>query len=68
MVISGVFITAFLRLFKIEYSNYNESACFYTIMLGPATVALAYPLYENLNVLKKNKRAVWFGLVFWLQL
>ena len=62
-VVVGVTLIAILKLFNIDYSSYNESACILTILLGPATVALAYPLVENLELLTKNKRAVYFGLV-----
>jgi predicted murein hydrolase (TIGR00659 family) len=62
-VVVGITLIAILKVFGIDYSSYNESACILTILLGPATVALAYPLVENLELLTKNKRAVYFGLV-----
>ena len=62
-VVVGVLLIAILKVFDIDYSSYNESACILTILLGPATVALAFPLVENLDLLTKNKRAVYFGLV-----
>lgn len=63
MMISGVILITILKCFNISYDSYNESACFYTILLGPATIALAFPLTENLGLLAKNKRAVYFGFV-----
>lgn len=57
------FITIFLiKLFNIDYQYYNKSASILTFLLGPATIALAYPLYSNRHVLLTNKRAVWIGL------
>lgn len=63
MMISGIILIAILKCFNISYESYNKSACFYTILLGPATIALAYPLIENIKLLVKNKRAVYFGFI-----
>lgn len=62
-VTTGIFLIGIIYFFKLDYTKYNESACWLTILLGPATIALAYPLVENLYLLKQNKRAVYFGLV-----
>jgi len=64
IVFAGVGIILFLKLFKLDYSIYNQGASILTFLLGPATIALAYPLFKNKEVLTKNKRAIWFGLVF----
>lgn len=61
VVTAGILIAVLLG-FGIDFESYNESACVYTMLLGPATIALAYPLTENLGMLAKNKRAVYFGL------
>lgn len=63
MMMSGIILIAVLKLFNITYDSYNKSACFYTLLLGPATIALAYPLIENIGLLTKNKRAVYFGFL-----
>lgn len=63
MMISGLILIGILKIFRLSYQSYNESACFYTLLLGPATIALAYPLIENIKLLAKNKRAVYFGFV-----
>jgi len=63
MMISGVILILILKSFNLSYESYNESACFYTVLLGPATIALAFPLVENLSLLSKNKRAVYFGFL-----
>ena len=59
LMLSGII----LKIFHIDYQSYNESACIYTLLLGPATISLAFPLVENLSLLKKNKRAVYFGFI-----
>ncbi len=63
MMTTSIILIAILCLFKIDYKSYNESACFLTLLLGPATIALAMPLSDNANILIKNKRAVYFGFV-----
>lgn len=63
MMLSGIILIAILLTFKIDYQSYNESACFLTLLLGPATIALALPLSDNAKLLTKNKRAVYFGFV-----
>ncbi len=60
---AGLILVAIILGFKLDYISYNKSACFLTLMLGPATIALAYPLVENIELLTKNKRAVYTGFV-----
>lgn len=62
-VITGIILISILYFCKLDYVKYNESACLLTILLGPATIALAYPLVENIHLLKQNKRAIYFGLL-----
>ncbi len=60
-VFTGVILILILYFLKIDYTKYNESACFLTLLLGPATIALGYPLSENIDLLTKNKRAIYTG-------
>lgn len=46
-------IVILLLVFEIPYEVYMEGGEWINKLLGPAIVALAYPLYENRNVLKK---------------
>lgn len=63
MMMTSIILILILCFFKIDYVSYNESACFLTLLLGPATIALALPLSDNSKLLTKNKRAVYFGFV-----
>ncbi len=63
MMTTGIIVILFLKLLNIEYQEYNESAYLYTLLLGPATIALAFPLVENIELLTKNKRAIYFGFI-----
>lgn len=63
ILLSGIFIIIFLKYFNIPFEEYNKSANILTMLLSPATIALGYPLYNNLHFLSKNKRAIYIGFV-----
>ncbi|WP_026391093.1 LrgB family protein [Haploplasma axanthum] len=58
LLISSIFIMIILIVFKIDYHRYKTGASFITFLIGPATVSLAVPLYQNLELLKKNWKIV----------
>lgn len=63
MLMSGLVIIFLLKTFRIDYGVYRESVSFLTFLLAPATIALGYPLYKNLNMLVKNKRIVYSAFI-----
>lgn len=64
IILAGILIIILLQVLKMDYATYNSSASLLTVLLGPATIALGYPLSQNLQTLTKNKRAIYFGLIF----
>jgi predicted murein hydrolase (TIGR00659 family) len=62
LLISIVLIILFLKGFSIDYEVYNEGAKYLSYFLTPATVALAVPLYEQIEPLKKNWKAILAGI------
>ncbi|MBE6071425.1 MAG: LrgB family protein [Clostridium butyricum] len=61
----GIIITiTFLMVFNIDYETYDNGGKFINMFLGPATVVLAVPLYKQLNLLKKNAKAIFIGIFF----
>lgn len=52
-----------LVLFRIDYDTYYEGAKYLSYLLTPATVCLAVPMYEQLELLKKNLKAVMVGIL-----
>lgn len=63
-IITTVFILFLLiTITSVEYKDYNDSTWLLTYLLFPAIIALAYPLIENIEVLKNNKRAVGSGIL-----
>lgn len=58
LLIAIVLVIAILLVFDIDYDSYNQSAKYLSYLLTPATVSLAIPLYQQLELLKKNWVAV----------
>lgn len=63
LLVSIILIIAVLKLADINYDTYNQSATYLSWLLTPATVCLAIPLYEQFELLKRNFRAVFFGIL-----
>ena len=63
LLVSIVIVILALKVFGISYEVYNASAKYISYLLTPATVCLAVPLYEQLELLKKNKVAVVCGIL-----
>lgn len=63
LLITVIFIILFLTAFQINYDTYYEGAKYISYFLTPATVCLAIPLYEQLEILKKNWKAVLGGVL-----
>ncbi len=63
LLISIVLVAAVLLVFDVDYERYNEGAKYLSYLLTPATVCLAIPLYEQLEQLKKNAKAIAAGIL-----
>ena len=62
ILISVVLTTVFLLLTRTNYSVYKQSASFISWFLTPATICLAIPIYEQIQILKVNKLAIILGI------
>lgn len=62
LLIAILLVMASLLLLNIDYDVYNESAKYLSYLLTPATVCLAIPLYQQLELLKRHWKAVIGGL------
>ena len=56
---AGIALILTLKLFHIDFNYYNKSASYLTFLLIPSTIALGYPVYKNIELLKKNKRIIY---------
>ncbi len=62
LLISILFVMAALVTFKVDFESYNNGAKYLSYLLTPATVCLAIPLYEQLDLLKNNFKAIIIGI------
>ncbi len=62
LLVSIALVIVCLLVFHIDYDSYNQSAKYLSYLLTPATVSLAIPLYQQLELLKKNALAVVLGI------
>ena len=63
LLIAITLVIAVLLVFDIDYEVYNSSAEFLSRMLTPATVCLAIPLYQQLQLLRRNLKAIVLGIL-----
>lgn len=63
LLIAILCVMAILTVGDISYDDYNQGAQYLSYLLPPATVCLAVPLYQQLNLLKKNLKAVAAGIL-----
>lgn len=63
LLISIAATIAVLAVFRIDYDVYYASAKYLSFLLTPATVCLAVPLYQKLELLKQNWKAILAGIL-----
>ncbi len=63
LLIAIAVIIVILAITGVEYDTYNDGAKYLSYLLTPATVCLAVPLYEQLEILKKNLKAILAGIL-----
>ena len=63
LLIAIAVIIVILAITGVEYDTYNDGAKYLSYLLIPATVCLAVPLYEQLEILKKNLKAILAGIL-----
>lgn len=62
LLISIIITIGVLVVGDVEYEVYSKGAQYLSWLLTPATVCLAIPLYEQVELLKKNYIAVFAGI------
>lgn len=63
LLISIVAVIGILLIFRVDYDTYYEGAKYLSYLLTPATVCLAVPLYEQIELLQKNFKAIAGGIL-----
>lgn len=62
LLVSIILIICFLLISGVSYKSYNAGANCLSYLLTPATICLAVPLYQQVELLKKNYKAVIAGI------
>lgn len=63
LLVSIIIVIVILTAFNIEYDTYNNGAKYISFLLTPATICLAIPLYQQLDSLKKNFKAIMISIL-----
>ncbi|MEL7607396.1 MAG: LrgB family protein [Sedimentibacter saalensis] len=63
LLVSIVIVIAVLLIFDIDYESFNNGGKNVSYFLTPATVCLAIPLYQQLELLNKNFKAIMAGIL-----
>ncbi len=63
VLVSVILLVLLLSATRIPYQSYLESAQFVSFLLGPATVAIALPIYRNLHHIRQTAGALVPALV-----
>lgn len=62
LLVSIILVISFVTITKVKFEDYNIGANHIGYLLTPTTVCLAVPLYENLQILKHNWKAIFLGI------
>lgn len=62
LLLGSIFVIILLSVLNIPYADYKASAAPVNYLLLPATISLAIPLYEKLDLLRKNAVAIVAGI------
>lgn len=63
LLIAIILVIIILLAFHVDYETYYTGAKYISYFLTPATVCLAIPLYEQVELLKKNWKAILAGII-----
>ncbi len=63
IILTTAIIILILVVFDVEFENYQSSAKYLDYLLTPTTVCLAIPLYQKLEILKENYKAIFLGVI-----
>lgn len=63
LLIAIVLVMAALPVLGVSYETYNEGAKYISYLLTPATVCLAVPLYQQLQLLRSSWKAIAAGVL-----
>lgn len=62
LLISIIFVIGVLLIFSVDYEKYSQGAAHISFLLTPATVCLGIPLFKQIELLKRNAKAILIGV------
>lgn len=62
LLISIMFVMIIIVVSGVDFESYNNGAKYLSYLLTPATVCLSIPLYQQLDLLKSNLKAIIIGI------
>lgn len=62
LLVAVVLVMALLALLGVDYADYQRGASLISMLLTPATICLAVPLYEHLSLLRRYPAAILCGI------
>lgn len=63
LLIAIIITICFLLISGVSYKSYSSNSSWISYLLTPATICLAVPLYQQMELLKKNSKAILFGIL-----
>lgn len=63
LLVATVLTVGLILLLNIEFESFYSGSKYISYFLTPATVCLAVPLYEKLNLLRRNIKAIIAGIL-----
>lgn len=63
LIVSIIIVIGILKLTGISYEDYYTGGTILNMLIAPATVALAIPLYRSIHLLKHHARSIISGIV-----
>ena len=66
LLVASIVIILILMLSDVSYDNFFIGGRFISMLIGPATVALAIPLYQNLELLKKHSKTILISMSIYM--
>lgn len=63
LIVSILLVILILKVTGISYQNYYVGGSILNMLIAPATVALAIPLYQSLHLLKRHGRSIVAGVL-----
>lgn len=62
LIVSIIIVIAILKVTGITYEDYYEGGKILNMLIAPATVALAIPLYRSIHLLKHHAKSIMAGI------